>query len=175
MPLLPTTLLTTALLPGTLALALAAPPTSRHTWPLPPPHQVVRTFEAPTTPFGPGHRGADLAAPAGTPVLATADATVVYAGAVAARTLVSLQHPAGLRTTYEPVAPTVTAGHKVRQGDVIGHLQAGHCPTTPCLHWGARKADTYLDPLRLVSTGRVRLLPLPPSPPKTPATPPRGG
>ncbi|WP_394616200.1 M23 family metallopeptidase [Lentzea sp. JNUCC 0626] len=165
MPLLPTTVLTTA----ALVLTLTPPTTTRHTWPLPPPHQVVRTFEAPATPFGPGHRGADLAAPAGTPVLATADATVVYAGAVAARTLVSLQHTTGLRTTYEPIAPTVTAGHKVRQGDVIGHLQPGHCPTTPCLHWGARRTTTYLDPLRLLTTGKVRLLPL------TPATPPRGG
>ncbi|GHH52219.1 M23 family metallopeptidase [Lentzea cavernae] len=157
MPLLPTALLLTALL---------TPSPDRFTWPLPPPHQVVRAFEAPVTPFGPGHRGADLAAPAGAPVLAAADATVVFAGAVAARTLVSLDHRNGLRTTYEPIAPTVTAGHPVRRGEVIGHLQPGHCHS-PCLHWGARKGHAYLDPLRLVTTARVRLLPLP--------TPPRGG
>ncbi|MGI5505347.1 M23 family metallopeptidase [Lentzea sp. CA-135723] len=130
---------------------------------------MVRAFEAPATPFGPGHRGADLAAPAGTPVLASADATVHYAGAVAARTLVSLRHPAGLSTTYEPITPTVTAGHRVRRGDVIGHLQPGHCPT-PCLHWGARRATTYLNPLHLLTTGKVRLLPLPPT-----TTQPRDG
>lgn len=151
MPLLPTALLLTTLL---------APPPERFTWPLPPPHAVVRAFEAPASPFGPGHRGVDLSAPAGTPVLATADATVVFAGAVAARTLVSLQHRAGLRTTYEPIAPTVTAGRPVRRGEVIGHLQPGHCPSA-CLHWGARRDTAYLDPLRLLSAGRVRLLPLP--------------
>ncbi|MET9225193.1 M23 family metallopeptidase [Lentzea sp. NPDC003310] len=150
MPLLPAALLLTTLL---------APAPVRFTWPLPPPHAVVRAFEAPTSPFGPGHRGVDLAAPAGTPVLATADATVVYAGAVAARTLVSLQHRNGLRTTYEPVAPLVTAGAPVRQGEVIGHLQPGHCES-PCLHWGARRDRTYLDPLRLLTRSRVRLLPL---------------
>ena len=157
MPLLPTALLLTTLL---------TPPSTRFSWPLPPPHPVVRTFQAPATPFGPGHRGADLSAPAGSPVLAAGDGVVVYAGAVAARTLVSLQHAGGLRTTYEPITPAVTAGHSVRRGDVVGHLQEGHCPS-PCLHWGARRADEYLDPLRLVTWTRVRLLPL--------ATTPRGG
>jgi murein DD-endopeptidase MepM/ murein hydrolase activator NlpD len=148
------------LLPAALVLAtLLAPPEARFTWPLPPPHPVVRAFEAPATPFGPGHRGVDLAAAAGTAVLAAGDGRVVHAGAVAARTLVSLEHRGGLRTTYEPVIPAVKAGHQVRRGEVIGHLQAGHCPS-PCLHWGARRGHTYLDPLRVMSSGRVRLLPL---------------
>ena len=151
MPLLPTALVLTTLL---------APPPARFSWPLPPPHPVVRAFEAPASPFGPGHRGVDLSAPAGTTVLAAADGFVVYAGAVAARTLVSLQHRNGLRTTYEPVAPTVTASHAVRRGEVIGHLQPGHCPA-PCLHWGTRRGTEYLDPLRLVMHGRVRLLAVP--------------
>ena len=72
----------------------------------------------------------------------------------------SLQHRDGLRTTYEPIVPTVTAGRPVRRGEVIGHLQAGHCPSA-CLHWGARRDNAYLDPRRLLSVGRVRLLPLP--------------
>ncbi|HEX8864937.1 MAG TPA: peptidoglycan DD-metalloendopeptidase family protein [Lentzea sp.] len=159
MPLLPTALALTALL---------APTPARFSWPLPPPHPVVRAFQAPLSPFGPGHRGADLSASLGSPVLAAGDGVVVYAGAVAARTLVSLQHPGGLRTTYEPVTPTVTAGRPVRRGDVIGHLQEGHCPS-PCLHWGVRRGDEYLDPLRLVTWPRIRLLPL------TAPTPPRGG
>ncbi|MET9630539.1 peptidoglycan DD-metalloendopeptidase family protein [Lentzea sp. NPDC006480] len=150
MPLLPTALVLTTLL---------APSPARFSWPLPPPHPVVRAFLAPLSPFGPGHRGADLAAALGSPVLAAGDGVVVYAGAVAARTLVSLQHANGLRTTYEPVTPTVAAGRPVRRGDVIGHLQEGHCPS-PCLHWGVRRGDEYLDPLRLVMWGRVRLLPL---------------
>lgn len=155
MPLLSTALVLTTLL---------APPS--FSWPLPPPHPVVRAFQAPASPFGPGHRGVDLSAPAGTAVLAAGDGLVVYAGAVADRTLVSVQHRNGLRTTYEPVAPTVAAGRQVRRGEVIGHLQEGHCPS-PCLHWGVRRGDEYLDPLRLVVQGRVRLLPL--------NAPPRGG
>ncbi|SES37021.1 Peptidase family M23 [Lentzea xinjiangensis] len=154
------------LLPALLVSALLLPSSPRFTWPLPPPHPVVRAFEAPASVFGPGHRGVDLAAAAGTAVLAAGDGVVVYAGAVAARTLVSLEHRGGLRTTYEPIAPAVTPGRPVRRGEVIGHLQPGHCPS-PCLHWGARRGQEYLDPLRLLTPDRVRLLPL--------NTPPRGG
>jgi murein DD-endopeptidase MepM/ murein hydrolase activator NlpD len=60
-------------------------------------------------PFGPGHRGVDLAAVAGAPVLAAGAGTVVFAGTVAGRGVVSVDHSGGLRTTYEPVLPTVTA------------------------------------------------------------------
>ncbi|MFD5829931.1 M23 family metallopeptidase [Lentzea sp. NPDC060358] len=148
------------LLPTALVLAtLLTPPAARFTWPLPPPHPVVRAFEAPATAFGPGHRGVDLAAAAGTRVLAPADGVVVHAGAVVDRTLVSLEHRGGLRTTYEPVTPAVAAGQRVRRGEVIGHLQPGHCPSA-CLHWGARRQQAYQDPLRLLTPVRVRLLPL---------------
>ena len=74
--------------------------------------------------------------------------------------VVSVDHPNGLRTTYEPVAPAVKAGARVAAGAVLGHLRPGHagCPGA-CLHWGVRRGEEYLDPLALVSTGRVRLLP----------------
>ncbi|HEX5404843.1 MAG TPA: M23 family peptidase, partial [Pseudonocardiaceae bacterium] len=32
----------------------------RFHWPLAPPHPVLRPFQAPSTPYGPGHRGVDL-------------------------------------------------------------------------------------------------------------------
>lgn len=158
-----------------VTLPLIAPPsparahrTPRFAWPLAPPHQVVRAFEAPVTEYGPGHRGVDLAAAAGAAVLAAGDAVVVHAGPVADRTVVSLLHTGGLRTTYEPVTPTVRRGQPVRRGERIGTLNPGHegCPTDACLHWGALRTTpprsrTYLNPLHLVSNGRVRLLPRP--------------
>ncbi|MFI9816149.1 M23 family metallopeptidase [Saccharothrix variisporea] len=143
--------------------ATARPP--RYTWPLPPPQVVLRTFQAPTTPYGPGHRGVDLGAAAGTRVMAAADATVVFAGPVGERQVVALSHEGGIRTTYEPVTPTVEPGQRVTRGTPIATLEPGHdgC-ATPCLHWGAHRTTTkagrtYLDPLALLAAGRVRLLP----------------
>ncbi|MEJ2856403.1 MULTISPECIES: M23 family metallopeptidase [unclassified Saccharothrix] len=166
-PATPTALLAVALA-TLLTCTITTPATARpprYAWPLPPPPVVLRTFEAPTTPYGPGHRGVDLGAPAGTQVMAAADATVVFAGPVGDRQVVALSHEGGIRTTYEPVIPTVEPGRRVTRGTPIATLEPGHagCPT-PCLHWGAHRTTpktgrTYLDPLALVAAGRVRLLP----------------
>lgn len=129
-------------------------------WPLAPPRQVARPFEAPTSPYGPGHRGVDLTGPPGTPVVAAADGVVAFAGAVAGRGVVSIDHSGGLRTTYEPLEVLVTAGQPVTRGAVVGKLLPGHpgCEEA-CLHWGVRRGTEYLDPLGLLARGRVRLLP----------------
>lgn len=134
-------------------------PAGQFGWPLPGRPAVVRGFEAPAHRFGPGHRGVDLAAAEGTPVRAAAAGTVVFAGPVAGRGVISIDHPGGLRTTYEPVAPSVTAGAVVTRGQRIGTVRAGHPGCASCLHWGVRRATEYLDPLRLLGLGRLRLLP----------------
>lgn len=135
-------------------------PASRFGWPLTPPHPVLRRFEAPASPYGPGHRGVDLGGPVGAPVHAAGAGVVVFAGQLAGRGVVSVDHPNGLRTTYEPVAPTVKAGQRITAGAVLGRLRQGHagCPGA-CLHWGVRRGEEYLDPLALLAGGHVRLLP----------------
>jgi murein DD-endopeptidase MepM/ murein hydrolase activator NlpD len=141
------------------------PPLSRPTsfgWPLAPLHPVVRPFRAPSTPYGPGHRGVDLGSQPGAPVLAAGDGVVAFAGQVVGRGVVSVDHANGIRTTYEPVAVLVSAGQRVGRGTVVGLLAAGHdgcVDAAACLHWGARRGAEYLDPLGLLSSGRVRLLP----------------
>lgn len=134
---------------------------SRFDWPLGPPHPVVRPFQAPATPYGPGHRGVDLGSTPDAPVLAAGDGVVVFAGQFANRGVVSIAHDDGLRTTYEPLTVLVKTGQRVTRGGVIGHLSPGHlgCAAAACLHWGARRGAEYLDPLGLLSSGRVRLLP----------------
>jgi murein DD-endopeptidase MepM/ murein hydrolase activator NlpD len=124
--------------------------------------RVGRPFEPPPHPYGAGHRGVDLAAPPGAPVLAAGDGVVAFAGMVAGRPVVSVDHAGGLRTTYEPVQPSVGAGARVTRGSPLGTLLAGHagCPAPACLHWGVRRGEIYLDPLLLLRPPRVRLLPL---------------
>lgn len=142
-------------------------PSQTFSWPLTDPHPVVRPFQAPSSPYGAGHRGVDLGGTPGEPVTAAADGTVVFAGHLVDRGVVSIDHHDGSRTTYEPVTPTVVAGQTVSRGGVIGTLTTGHpdCVDAPaCLHWGLRHGEEYLNPLILVSGGHVRLLPVPAGP-----------
>ena len=153
------------------ALAVVCAPTAwaddgRLDWPLRPRPAVMRAFDAPSPNWNRGHRGVDLAGVPGQPVYAAAAGTVVFAGELAGRTLVSIAHPGGLRTSYEPVQPSVRVGQLVDPGAVIGELAAGHdgCAAAACLHWGAMwgaasRAD-YVDPLGLLASTPIRLKPV---------------
>jgi hypothetical protein len=142
--------------------AFAPAPAAGWRWPLPGRPRVVRAFDPPLSRYGPGHRGVDLAAPPGTPVLAAGAGVVAFAGILAGRGVLSILHAGGLRTTYEPVQATLAVGARVAAGAVVGRLVAGHpgCPVAACLHWGLRRGKDYLDPLDLLRRGPIRLLPL---------------
>jgi murein DD-endopeptidase MepM/ murein hydrolase activator NlpD len=126
------------------------------------PVSVVRAFEQPATPYGPGHRGVDLAIAPQSPVRAAGPGVVTFAGTVAGRGVVVIAHPDGVRTEYEPLRVTVSAGAAVTLGQVIGRVSGRHgaCEPSRCLHWGARRGAAYFDPLLLLRRlGPVRLLP----------------
>jgi murein DD-endopeptidase MepM/ murein hydrolase activator NlpD len=149
--------------PSRAAPAPRAPaPVAGFGWPLDGTPSVVRRFDPPPEPWLAGHRGVDLAASPGDPVRAAGAGVVAFAGMVAGRGVVSVDHPNGLRTTYEPVDASVAAGAAVARGTPLGVVVPGHagCPAAACLHWGLRRGDTYLDPLMLLGFVRVRLLPL---------------
>lgn len=136
-------------------------------WPLRPGvPPITRLFDAPSPDWRPGHRGVDLTGSPGQPVYAAGAGTVVFAGVLAGRPVVSVAHPGGLRTSYEPVEAVVRPGQLVDGSTPLGRLAAGHpgCPAPACLHWGAMwgpasRAD-YVDPLGLLMTTPVRLKPL---------------
>lgn len=94
-------------------------------------------------------------------MLAAGDGTVAFAGMVAGRPVLSIQH-GQVRTTYEPVAATVTIGEHVSRGQPVGRLLASgsHCGPSACLHWGALRGNMYFDPMSLLGNRAVRLLPL---------------
>lgn len=110
--------------------------------------RVVRAFDPPATRYGAGHRGVDLAAHPGEPIVAALGGTVTFAGDVAGVSWVTVDHGGGLTTTYGPVAPRIVrAGSVVSAGEVVGFVAAG----ARHLDWGARFDDAYIDPLSLLS------------------------
>ena len=132
----------------------------------PGPATVTRQFDAPKPDWRRGHRGVDLAGVPGQPVYAAGPGTVVFAGSLAGRAVVSVQHAGGLRTSYEPVDAAVRPGQSVEAGSPLGRLLPAHpgCPVPACLHWGAmwgpaQRAD-YVDPLGLLAATPVRLKPV---------------
>ena len=156
------------ILPGALAIppvgvpAAAAAPAGEFGWPLTPRPTVVRAFDNPEHDWLPGHRGVDLAGSPGLPVIAAGDGIVSFAGIVAGKPVLSIDHPGGLRTTYEPVTASVPVGRRLTRGTPIGTLEPGHpgCAVSACLHWGVRRGREYLDPLGLPGRVPIRLKPL---------------
>ncbi|MFC8859006.1 murein hydrolase activator EnvC family protein [Streptomyces sp. NPDC057144] len=144
-------------------------PAVARNWPVGVRPAVLRGWEPPATPYGPGHRGVDLAAEGGTPVRAVAAGRVSFAGPVAGRGVVSLELAGTgdppLRTTYAPVEAVVEEGDVVAAGEVLGSVQPAGSHCTGCLHWGLLRGDVYLNPLSLLppwllDAGPSRLLPV---------------
>jgi murein DD-endopeptidase MepM/ murein hydrolase activator NlpD len=145
------------------ALLLAAAVATPWTWPADP-HVVVRGFEAPATVYAAGHRGIDVRAAVGAQVHAVDDGVVAFAGTVVDRGVVAIDH-GGVRSSVEPLDPTVHAGERVRRGEVIGTVSAGGSHAAGVLHLGARiragDGWVYVSPLLyLGGARRAVLLPL---------------
>ena len=120
---------------------------------------VVRGFELPAGPFGPGHRGVDVGARVGEVVRAPAAGRVVFAGPVAGTSWVTLLVAPGAMVTVGPLLPDrrLAAG-RVRALAVVGRVGLGH---GEALHLSLRVDGVYVDPLRyLVDRPRPRLAPL---------------
>lgn len=139
---------------------------------------IVRGFDARAGPYGPGHRGIDIAASPGESVRAPATGRVEFSGPVAGTNWVTLLVAPGVLVTLGPLLdPAVTAG-QVRRRAPVGRVGPGH--TLPpagragppvgqagsggeaTLHLGVRVNGVYVDPLLyLVDRPRPRLAPLP--------------
>jgi hypothetical protein len=135
-------------------------------WTRPVAGRVVRPFVAPKARYGAGHRGADLAAAPGTPVLAAGAGRVAFAGPVAGTLHVVIEHPGGLKTSVSFLATVaVRRGQSVAPGAVVG-TAGGTGPehAVGVVHFALRVQGEYVDPMRLFAaldlTKAVHLAPL---------------
>jgi murein DD-endopeptidase MepM/ murein hydrolase activator NlpD len=134
---------------------------------------VVRGFDARAGPYGPGHRGIDIAAPVGEVVRAPAAGRVVFAGPVAGVDWVSLLVAPGVLVTMGPLLGPGGAAGQVRSGTRVGRVGPGHVAPAgqggsggaTTLHLSVRVDGVYVDPLAyLIDRPRPRLAPLPTPP-----------
>ena len=132
---------------------------------------VVRGFDTRAGPFGPGHRGIDIAASVGELVRSPTAGRVVFAGRVAGRNWVSLLVAPGVLVTLGPLLDPVTTADRVRLRTPVGRVGPGHAPPPvgragsgregATLHLSVRVDGVYVDPLAyLVDRPRPRLAPL---------------
>jgi murein DD-endopeptidase MepM/ murein hydrolase activator NlpD len=97
------------------------------------------------------HLGVDYAAPAGTPVAASADGVVVQAGWHGGfGNTVRLRHANGYQTLYGHLSRIrVRPGQRVAQGDTIGAVGSTGLSTGPHLDYRMTRNGAWVDPLRV--------------------------
>ena len=97
------------------------------------------------------HKGVDFAAPAGTPIRASADGKITFQGWKGGYgKVVMLQHDGVYSTVYGHMSrfePSLSQGESVKQGQVIGYVGATGYATGPHLHYEFRINGVHQDPL----------------------------
>ena len=142
-------------------------------WPLPGYTRISSYFgkrNAPTAGASTSHKGVDIPAPEGTPLIATCDGKITFTGFLGGGGYtITLTNIDGLKISYCHVSPNyiVSVGDEIIQGQILGHVGPKYVygvsgnvykdstgrptngATTGChLHIGFRTpSNKYLDPL----------------------------
>jgi murein DD-endopeptidase MepM/ murein hydrolase activator NlpD len=136
-------------------LRLASTPTG---WPVR--GYVSDGFGSRRNPFGGGgyemHSGLDIATNHGSPISATADGIVLFAGSYQGYgNVVVIDHGYGLTTRYAHMSSIdVEVGQHVTRGKKIGAVGSTGRSTAPHCHYEVRLHDRPVDPFHYLSMGR---------------------
>jgi murein DD-endopeptidase MepM/ murein hydrolase activator NlpD len=116
---------------------------------------TIYSFEPYNATLGcPYHNGIDLAAPLGTPMLASDGGTIKYAGwcDCGLGLYIEIDHENGTSTVYGHMnAVYVETGDKVNQGDTIGEIGSTGMSTGPHVHFMLKIGDGTVNPLDYLS------------------------
>ncbi len=123
-------------------------------------HPILQTWRA--------HKGIDFGAPTGTPVRATGDGAVEFAGTQGGYGIfVLLRHPGAYTTAYGHLsrfAAGLRRGMRIHQNQVIGYVGQTGWATGPHLHYEFRVNEVQRNPLSIALPTAVPITPqrLPP-------------
>ena len=129
-------------------------------WPLPG-HTYISCHFGEVDAFGnAGHRGTDIPAPEGTPILAAHSGTVIISGwNNSYGNQVLLDNGASLSTRYAHMTQTaVTAGEAVPAGQVIGYVGSTGDSTGNHLHFEVMQGGVRVNPLDILSPTEIPLM-----------------
>lgn len=108
-------------------------------------HPIFRNWRA--------HTGVDFAAPRGTPVWATADGVIEYAGVKGGYgNVVEIRHSGSVTTLYghlSAFAAGMRKGTRISQGQTVAYVGATGFATGPHLHYEFKIAGAHQDPMRV--------------------------
>ncbi len=116
--------------------------------------ELTDSFGGRRNPFGGGssefHSGQDIATAWGTPVVATGDGIVIFAGVQNGYgNVVVIDHGNGLTTRYGHLSKIETMeGQEIKRGDMLGRVGSTGRSTGPHLHYEVRINDTAVSPRR---------------------------
>ena len=109
-------------------------------------HPILNTIRA--------HKGTDYAAPKGTPVRATSDGRVTFAGRNGSfGNLITVKHAGGFQTKYAHLSrysKGIKKGKRVRQGEIIGYVGSTGGATGPHLHYEFLVDGVHKNPRTIV-------------------------
>ncbi len=99
------------------------------------------------------HKGQDFAAPTGTPIYAAGDGTVEKAARWSSYgNYIRIRHNSELKTAYAHLhkfGKGITAGKRVKQGQVIGYVGSTGRSTGPHLHYEVIQNGKHVNPAKL--------------------------
>jgi murein DD-endopeptidase MepM/ murein hydrolase activator NlpD len=111
-------------------------------------HPILKTWRA--------HNGTDFAAPAGTPVRATADGVLGFAGNRGGYgKLITLRHANGMSSWYghlQSFRADLKVGQHIRQGETIAAVGSSGLATGPHLHYELRRLEQPVNPVSVNGT-----------------------
>lgn len=115
--------------------------------------EVVRRFDRPLCMYCPGHRGVTIESRPGDEILAVTSGVISFAGQVGERLYVVQHFAPDTRVTYGGVlsiGPNVQEGLWVDAGQVVAIAAEN-------TYLGVRIGQEYVEPLRFLGLGQVRL------------------